>query len=287
MVITSLHNIKKDLSEVGHGSVKNEDNSFNSMLRGFFFFVSYQMLYRKPTIVELVVSTMLYPFIKIQNCIVQKIISYNKSWQDNQFLQKKISLLEQENYSLLAENISLHASGHFLENIQELIAFKKRYDFQKAMLAQVIFKQCSSTQQMLIVDCGSLHGSEVDMVAVYKSCLIGRVEFVYPYYSKIRLITDSCCKVAAYCRSSKARGIHEGCNKQESSLQFVSHLSKLTADDILISSGEGLIFPQGFGIGRIDSFELDGLYYKIVIKPLLKLEELEYCYLIKKGQESC
>ncbi len=251
-----------------------------------FYFVGYQMVYKTTGVAESVASTLVYPFLQMQQSIVKKVSRYKKSWQKNHSLQEKIASLREENSSLLAENVSLHASGHFLENIQELISFKKRYEVQKSLLAQVILKEFSPHEHSLLVDCGSLHGAEVDMVAVYKSCLIGRVEFVYPYYSKVRLITDSCCKVAAYCRSSKARGIHEGSNQHYSNLQFVSHLSQLSVNEILISSGEGLIFPQGFGIGRIASFEHDGLYYKIIVKPLLKLEELEYCYLIKKGQET-
>jgi len=252
-----------------------------------YFFIGHQALYKKAGIVESVASTMLYPFVTIQHYVVSKINDYRNSWQKNSSLQKKISMLEEQNGFLLAENVALHAKSYFLENIHELTSFEKRYEVNKCVLAQIILKQFSENEHSLLVDCGSMHGSEVDMVAVYKSCLIGRVEFVYPYYSKIRLITDRCCKVAAYCRASKARGIHEGCNQQLSSLQFVSHLSHLTANDILISSGEGLVFPQGFGIGRLASFEQEGLYYKIVVKPLLKLEELEYCYLIKKGKESC
>lgn len=251
-----------------------------------YFFVGHQIVYKKNGIAESVASILVYPFLKMQHAIVSKVNDVNDSWQKNRTLMEKISVLEEQNSSLLAENISLQASSYFVENIQELIAFKKRYEVQKSLLTQVILKQFSKNEHSILVDCGSVHGSEVDMVAVYKSCLIGRVEFVYPYYSKVRLITDACCKVAAYCRSSKARGIHEGSNQQTSSLQFVSHLSQVAANDILISSGEGLVFPQGYGIGRIASFEQDGLYYKIDVKPLLKLEELDYCYLIKKGQES-
>lgn len=252
-----------------------------------YFFVGHQIIYKKNGIVESVAATMIYPFVKMQHATVKHVIHYKKSWQKNYRLREKISMLEEQNSSLLAENVSLHAAGYFLENIQELISFKNRYEVKKSLLAQILLKQFTENEHSLFVDCGSLHGAEVDMVAVYKSCLIGRVEFVYPYYSKVRLITDTCCKVAAYCRASKARGIHEGCNQHNSSLQFVSHLSHLTPNDILISSGEGLVFPQGFGIGRIDSYRQQGLYYTIVVKPLLKLEELEYCYLLKKGHEAC
>lgn len=250
-----------------------------------YFFMGYQAFYKKSGSAERIASIALYPFLKFQYSIISTIDRCKNFWSKHDSLLEKIALLQEDNSALQSEIIQLQASKNFVENTHELITFKKRYEVQKSILAHVILKQFSDAEHSLLVDRGSQHGCEVDMVAVYKSCLLGRVECVYPFYSKIRLITDKCCKVAAYCRSSKARGIHEGCNSSYSSLQFVSHLSQVTPHDILISSGEGLLFPQGFGIGRIDSFQQQGLYYAISVKPLLKFEELEYCYLIKKGQE--
>jgi rod shape-determining protein MreC len=250
-----------------------------------YFFMGYQAVYKKSGNAETVASLLMYPFLKFQQIVVSNIDRCKNFWSSNDLLQEKIAALQEQNNVLQAEIIQTYACNNYNENTHELIDFKKRYEAEKSLLTQVILKQFSDKEHSLLVDCGSLHGCEVDMVAVYKSCLLGRVECVYPLYSKIRLITDKCCKVAAYCRSSKARGIHEGCNSSYSSLQFVSHLSQIAHHDILISSGEGLLFPQGFGIGRIATFQQQGLYYAITVKPLLKFEELEYCYLIKKGQE--
>jgi rod shape-determining protein MreC len=251
-----------------------------------YFFVGYSAFHKKTGIGENVISCMVYPFLRIQQGVVSTFSDYKKYWASHATLLQNLQELQEENRTLLAQIVQAQALQHYKETTQELISFKQRYEVRKSLLAHVILKQFSDNEHSLLVDRGSLHGCEIDMVAVYKNCLLGRVECVYPLYSKIRLITDKGCKVAAYCRASKARGIHEGCNGAYSSLQFVSHLSQITPHDILISSGEGLLFPQGFGIGRIASFQPDGLYYAITVKPLLKFEELEYCYLIKKGQES-
>lgn len=249
------------------------------------FFVAHRLFYVSSNYLEIGASFLLYPVIKIQHIIVLPLQKYFKKRKKNNRLQERIAFLKEQNANLLAENIKLNTIHENLEKTEELIRFREKYALKDASLAQIIMKQFSECEHSFLVDCGSMHGISVDMVAVYKNCLVGRVSHVYPYYSKVILITDSDCKVAAYCHLSKARGIHEGCNKKrQTMLQFVSHLHELKENDLVISSGEGLIFPQGFCLGRIQSFVSEGLYYKILIKPMLQFNELEFCYLIKKGQ---
>ena len=55
---------------------------------------------------------------------------------------------------------------------------------------------------------------------------------------------------------------------------------KLFEKEKIYSSGQGTVFPKGFLVGEIESFEPSGLYYAIKIKLALNIAELEYCYLI-------
>jgi cell shape-determining protein MreC len=61
----------------------------------------------------------------------------------------------------------------------------------------------------------------------------------------------------------------------------VSHLDTLKEGDLVISQGEGLIFPRGFGLGRVKSYELDGVQYHVTIEPLLDVSTLTFCLLLK------
>jgi cell shape-determining protein MreC len=64
----------------------------------------------------------------------------------------------------------------------------------------------------------------------------------------------------------------------------VSHLASVKEAEMVVSSGEGLVFPQGFALGRIKMIEPDGLYTKIEIEPLIDLLTIDYCMLMKKGE---
>lgn len=251
------------------------------------FFIINRFLYSALGFVETGASLVLYPLVKTQHVVATQLQKMLTKRKKNSELKMLIFDLQEKNSTLLAENVALQATAEYHEATQELIKFKAQYTVESpAILTQIIMKQFSDHEHFFLVDCGSSHGITVDMVAVYKNCLVGRVTHVYPLHSRVSLITDVGCKVAAYCRASKSRGILEGRNdKDHTLLQFVSHLHQLKEQDFVISSGEGLIFPQGFGLGRIDSYSLDGLQYIINVKPLLNFDELAYCYLIKKGQQ--
>lgn len=122
------------------------------------------------------------------------------------------------------------------------------------------------------------------MVALYKNCIIGKVTEVYPCHSKIVLVTDRTCNIAAVCAQSKALGIYHGANEEWTAhLEHVSHLAIIEQGDLVLSTGEGLIFPRGFGLGRITRSTRDGLFYTISLAPLVDVRAISHCYLVQKG----
>jgi rod shape-determining protein MreC len=123
------------------------------------------------------------------------------------------------------------------------------------------------------------------MVAVYNSCLVGKVIEVYPWYCKVGLITDSECKIAAFCAKTTTNGILEGLNKDDvMMLRYVSHLSQVMEGDVIVSSGQGLIFPAGFGLGTIIHIAKENLFYTIRVKPMIDLQSVQHCIIIAKEQ---
>ena len=123
------------------------------------------------------------------------------------------------------------------------------------------------------------------MVAIYKFQLLGRVCEVFPWYSKISLITDSQSKVSAYINSNNACGIVEGTNFfNKCYLRYISHLAKIKNNDFVFSNGEGLIFPEGFCLGKIVHFKTKDVCHDIEIEPLVDFSSLEMCHLTNQSK---
>ncbi len=249
------------------------------------FFLGHRLFFVSSGMIKQASSYVVYPMLLFHRYTLEPIKTWFESRARAVELKVVIDDLREERDILLEENITLRATQSYLEDTRELREFSVRYNDAHLVTTQVLARHFSNCAHFFLIDVGSNQGITEDMVAVYRNCLVGRVTEVYPWYSKVRLITDAACKVAAYCVQTRASGIHEGVHKEnETTLRYVSHLNDIREHDLVISSGEGLIFPQGFALGCITEIQLDGLYYVVTIKPLIDLQRLRYCSILAKGK---
>lgn len=244
------------------------------------------------SIVETVSSSVLYPLLRVQNATLVPVAQWFNDRATMYDLRNEVACLQKLNEELYAENNALKSFHVYQAETMELRNFNKRYALQKGHLAQVLARHFSSSQQFFLVDAGASQGIKKDMVAVYGNAIVGRVEQVYPWYCKVCLITDADCKVAATCLSEKfltrknpqgASGIHEGVNDEiHATMRYVSHLESVNVNDVVLSSGQGLVFPKGFALGKVIAAEKGELFYDIVVQPGLDFKTLHYCTLIAK-----
>lgn len=251
-----------------------------SLVAGIFL---YRSCMNSGGIIERYGSSLAYPMLVVQHKVVTPFKSYFQNRKTVAELEQQVASLQEQHDIVLAQNIELQGMISYAQDTQELVEFKKQYDFAQALLGQVLVKNFSEQAHFFLIDKGSNAGVAKDMVAVYKDCLIGRVTEVYPRYSKITLISDQSCKVAAYCAQSKATGIYQGDNQEwNSHLNHVSHLAQLEPGELILSSGDGMIFPRGFGIGKVKAFQNEGLFHQVTVEPLVDLHAINHCYLVQK-----
>ena len=264
------------------------------MRRRIFFIVTFILLavswYTAPravaflgTTARSVVSLCLYPFMVVHTYAMQPLALYvNRSGIKRDYA-RTLEQYQAEQRALLARYITSEARRVELEHEIPYVADTHPYP---ALPARVIYRDLAPEQQLLVVDKGSLHGVECDMIAVEHNCLVGRVVEVYPWYAKILLITHEHCKVPALCAQSRAHGVHQGAGSSEqTSLHFVSHLEALEQGELVLSSGDGLVFPAGYALGSILTFEVNelGYLYEVVVQPLLDVRSITHCSLLSKG----
>ncbi len=255
---------------------------FVFFLIAFSFVVRALLPYASWKMVDNAFSYVSFPLMKVQAFISEPLYKLAHRKWDIEALQKKVDQLYQEKEQVIARNIELEAALRFGNQAGALCEFKKRYQHANALLGQVIMRTCTESEHLIFVDRGAHHGVTAGMVAVYENNLIGRVSEVFPFYSKILLITDARCKVAAWCGAQQARGIHEGQQQVHTVLNHVSHLEHVTVGDMVISSGEGTIFPYGLALGVVTFCANDGIYHAVRVKPLIDPMSVTYCLLVQK-----
>lgn len=227
------------------------------------------------------VSYVLYPILVIQDKIVAPFKGFLQGRQHAKDLFERYNKLRDEADSVVQENIALTATFAYYHDVKELVHFKERYMHNGGVVAHILLKHMNDQSHYALIDAGTNKGITTDMVATHKNCIIGKVIESYPLYSKIMLATDSNFKIAIYCAKTKTKGIYKGSNQVNvASLDKVSHLETIKNGDFLISSGQGMVFPQGFGLGTIKEHSIDNLFYSIVVEPFMDMEHLSYCTII-------
>lgn len=246
-----------------------------------------RLLFMTSSSIEQFSSLIIYPSLIMQKKIVEPVKAWFKDINpDVKELRAQLDEFKQKNEKLRAKIIKFTSLKHYAQSVKPLTDFLKRYKTENAILGQVILKNLDDQNHFILLDVGSTKGVKPDMSVIYQNCLVGRVTEVYPFYSKALLITDKQCKIAAYCASNKVQGIHVGQNdSRETKLDFVNHLETVNPNDLIIASGEGTVFPRGFGIGTVKDIKKDDLNLTVIVKPFIDIDALSYCHIIQKGSE--
>lgn len=247
------------------------------------FFVVRHCVQAGVSVVALVSSSALYPLLRVQQLVVEPVAGFFEQRATINQLQDHIKKIHILNEALLAENVAFKAMQSYEYQTQQLRSFNNRYALSRGCIAQVMVRHFSPTNQFFLVNAGSSFGIKKDMVAIYCNTIVGKVIEVYPWYCKVCLVTDADCKIAVGCGPKGASGIHEGIyDAGQTAVAYVSHLESVSVGDMVLSSGEGLVFPKGFGLGTITAADKGELFYTIVVEPALNLQKLSYCTLIAK-----
>ncbi len=249
------------------------------------FFIVQRVINSAPGAVDRVVSYAVFPFLQLQRLVIEPITYLCAEWKRRIDVDALYQAVVKERDDLQADLLALQATQKFEEETAEVCAFKEQYHNPDAILGRVLMRQSGNGGNFLLIDVGSAREVHKDTAVVYKNYLVGKVVEVYPSYSKVIVISDPNCKVAAYCDKTATQGIYQGAGlNQDGVLTRVGHLSNVCDGDTVFSSGEGVIFPRGFGIGTIRSFVKNegDMQYTIAVTPFLDFSTVDYCYVLKK-----
>src|SRR5206468_1345549 len=81
--------------------------------------------------------------------------------------------------------------------------------------------------------------------------VVGRVIEVTPTASRVLLIVDSRSAVGALLQRSRDLAVVEGRSERTLHLKYLSRAAQVEPGDLVVTSGQGGIFPKGLVVGRI------------------------------------
>ena len=203
--------------------------------------------------------------------------------------------------SLINENMQLKYQQTMLEaELQRLMAIKEE-NFQlkellltsskarmKAMAAQILAVDTSISRQLVILNKGKRDGVYAGQPVLDAKGVMGQIIDVGYMTSTVLLISDSKSAVPVRNNRSGERAILVGLNTlNQLSLINLPRTSNIKKDDLLVTSGLGRLYPEGYPVGRVvDVKSIPGeAFIKVDVTPIALLNKNRLVLLIWPGKE--
>lgn len=254
----------------------------NVLILALLFFTSISLLSsnivenRQLSFGERVLMEAMAPFQKAIHTSFSGIIRAWDNYVDLLDAKKENRRLEMENDRLRFENNILLEKNLFFRRLGSLFAFTGMENFRLG-LAQVVGKDFTPWNQMVIIGKGSRHGVERDMPVSTHRGLVGRTVFVSDSVSKVLLITDIRSSVDSLIQRTRDSCVVVGYTPKLCNVKYLSVDADVREGDHVISSGMGGLFPKGLVIGTVARIgkQTDGLFREAKVIPSANLTRLE------------
>lgn len=203
--------------------------------------------------------------------------------QELQRAYERILLLQEASLSLA----TLRAENEYLK---ALLGYQKRLPWS-TIPAQIIAMDPRYYFNTIVVNKGRNDGVQAHMPVIAwqdgQSGVVGKVIEAGMSASKVLLLTDPNSYIAATVQPSGYAGLVRGGGHRNQHLQmlYVDRKAPIAFGDLVVTSGQGGLFPRGIPIGIVVHTEdaRYGLYYRdIKVLPVLDFNRLESVFIIDR-----
>ena len=203
-------------------------------------------------------------------------------------LMDRIEILTLENDRLRLQ--LMQSNSLWLENTQlrQAVGWKQQTAASNK-LARVIFRDPANWWRTIQIDLGRRDGVVTNLPVLTSEGLVGRIDMVGDETSRVVLVGDPNCGVSAVVENEKIR---DGGIIQASSssildpsiveLKFLGGQSAAKPGALVLTSGQGGIFPRGIPIGKIVETNSVGfgMYTQARVKLAANLRHLDTVFVL-------
>ena len=203
--------------------------------------------------------------------------------------------------ALIDENMQLRYHQTLLESeLQKLLVLQNENSQLKkllsasssanvrAMVAEILAVDMSSSRQLLVLNKGKRDGVLLGQPVLDAKGVMGQVVDVGYMTSTVLLISDSKCAVPVQNNRTGERAILVGTNNISSlALINLPKTSTIAKGDLLVTSGLGRRYPEGYPVGRVEEIKnISGEeFIKVSVSPLALLNRNRLVLLVWPEEE--
>lgn len=178
------------------------------------------------------------------------------------------------------------------ERLREILNVQERISYDH-LICSIISKDPDNWFRTIIINRGSTDGIKVNMPAISFSgsekAVFGKVIEVRRNISKIQPIISKNMKLGVMLQESRFPGLLTAYSSNDLCvMDYVSKSVSVKFGDIIITSGQGGIFPKGLLVGKaIKSYIIESsAFQRVIVKPFIDYAHIEEVFVIKMEPES-
>lgn len=199
------------------------------------------------------------------------------------------SMLTKQNKELLRQQLMMSERLQRFEHLRQendrlraLLGSPVHMDSKK-VVAEVMEVASDPYHQYVVLNHGAMSGVFVGQPVVDAQGVVGQVVQVNELTSRVLLISDVTHGIPVRVTRNDVRLVVKGTGVlDELELSYVSKSTDIRVGDLLVSSGLGNRFPEGYPVARVMRVVKDDgqSYANVIAQPLAALDRIRYLLLI-------
>lgn len=199
-----------------------------------------------------------------------------------------------ENQQLRKEHLLLQAKLQKLDaletenkQLRDLLGSGSQLQ-QNLLIANVVNIDPNPFTHQIIINRGANDGVYAGQPLIDANGIMGTVTLVEPDESRALLITDAGHAVPVENVRNGVRAIAVGTGNNNLELRHVPHSIDIDVGDVMVTSGLGGKYPEGFPVGVVKSLKRDPAkpFAAIVLRPSAKLDRSKHILLIQNSKST-
>lgn len=168
------------------------------------------------------------------------------------------------------------------DRLRTLLGSPIRQDVEK-MVAELMAVDNNPFSHQIVLDKGAIHGVFEGQSVLDDRGIVGQIMEVGTTNSRVLLIADVTHAIPVRIARNNVRLIATGSGQlNELFLEHVPHSSEIQVGDVLVTSGLGNVFPEGYPVAKIKSIVRDESrpFAQVVASPMAQLDRIKYLLLL-------
>lgn len=185
----------------------------------------------------------------------------------------------------LLDSEQLQRFSHLKRENQRLRALLSSpvQDDARRMVAEVLSVHDDPYRHLLEINRGTAQGVYVGQPVLDDSGVVGQIVEVGAISARVLLIADHRHAIPVRVARNDVRSVAAGTGSLDAlQLQHVAHSTDIRVGDMLVSSGLGGRFPEGYPVARVNEVNIDEgqPFTEVKAKPVAALDRIRYVLLV-------